>query len=54
VMVIAPSELNCRRNGSRRAGVNQIANGIHGISHQMRSDRHGITDGISVGTWHGT
>jgi hypothetical protein len=38
----------------RRVGGNQIANGIHGISHQVLRDRHGITDGIPLGIWHGT
>jgi hypothetical protein len=54
VTVIAPNEFNGRRSGSRRMGVNQIADGIHGISHRVLRDRHAITDGISLGIWHGT
>ena len=53
VTVITPNELTSRRSGSRPTGVNQIANGIHGISHRVRRDRHAITDGISLGTWLG-
>ena len=40
--------------GSSLPAPGRRDSGIHGISHRKRWDRHGITDGISLGIWHGT